>query len=96
MSEHIKEQARKMAREELYTTRRLQELDTSAGEARGYGNLLTVVQAHIAQPHELLESVQPPWHRQQSSNRSLSLLESTFAAGARSNGCHKYAIETFL
>lgn len=85
-----------MAREELYTTRRLQELDTSAGEAKGYRNLLTAVQALIAQPHDLLESVQPPWHRHKSSDRSLSLLESTFAVDARSNGYHEYAIETFL
>lgn len=44
-----------MAREEL--ARRLEELDMSAGEAKGYGSLLTAVQAHIAQLHDLLESV---------------------------------------
>ncbi|KAF9806900.1 hypothetical protein IEO21_08484 [Rhodonia placenta] len=53
--EHVKEQARKMAREEL--ARRLEELDMSAGEAKGYGSLLTAVQAHIAQLHDLLENL---------------------------------------
>ena len=42
-----------MARQEL--ARRLEELNMSAAEAKGYGSLLTSVQAHIAQLHDLLE-----------------------------------------
>ncbi|PCH36867.1 hypothetical protein WOLCODRAFT_167155 [Wolfiporia cocos MD-104 SS10] len=53
--EHIKEQAREMARQEL--ARRLEELDMSPGEAKGYGALLTAVQAHIVQLHDLLENL---------------------------------------
>ncbi|KZT08123.1 uncharacterized protein LAESUDRAFT_649814 [Laetiporus sulphureus 93-53] len=53
--EHIKEQAREMARQEL--ARRLEELDMSPGEAKGYGALLTAVEAHISQLHDLLENL---------------------------------------
>ena len=42
-----------MARQEL--TRRLEELNLTAGEAKGYGVLLDAVQAHIAQLHDLFE-----------------------------------------
>ena len=52
--DHIKDRAREMARQEL--ARRLEELNMSAGEAKGYGSLLTAVDAHIAQLHDLLES----------------------------------------
>ena len=48
------ERAREMARQEL--ARRLEELDMSSGDARGYSQLLNAVQAHIAQLHDLLES----------------------------------------
>ena len=51
--DEIREQAREMARQEL--ARRLEELNMSAAEAKGYGALLTSVQAHIAQLHDLLE-----------------------------------------
>ncbi|KAF5384151.1 hypothetical protein D9615_003188 [Tricholomella constricta] len=51
--EHIKEKAREMARQEL--KRRLEELDMSASEARGYGSLLTATQAHMLSLHDLLE-----------------------------------------
>lgn len=50
----VKEQAREMARQEL--ARRLEELNMNAGEAGRYGALLTAVEAHIAQLHDLLES----------------------------------------
>ncbi|KDQ56692.1 hypothetical protein JAAARDRAFT_207783 [Jaapia argillacea MUCL 33604] len=53
--DHIKEKARAMAREEL--ARRLEELNMSAGEARGYGAILTAVQAHITQLYDLLENL---------------------------------------
>ena len=52
--EHVKEQAREMARQEL--ARRLEELNMSAGEAKLYGSLLAAVEGHIAQLHDLLES----------------------------------------
>ena len=52
--DHIKEQAREMAREEL--KRRLEELDMSAGEAKEYGSLLSEVEAHVIQLFDLLES----------------------------------------
>lgn len=42
-----------MARQEL--ARRLEELDMSAAEARGYGALLEAVQGHVAQLFDLLE-----------------------------------------
>ncbi|KAH9929971.1 AAA domain-containing protein [Amylocystis lapponica] len=53
--DHVKERAREMARQEL--ARRLEELNMKAGEARGYGALLTAVDAHIAQLHDLLENL---------------------------------------
>jgi hypothetical protein len=52
--EHIKENARRMAQEEL--ARRLEELNLSAGDAAMYGRLLSSVQSHVAQLHDLLES----------------------------------------
>ncbi|KAI0315297.1 AAA domain-containing protein [Amylostereum chailletii] len=51
--ESVKEQAREMARQEL--ARRLEELNMSAADAKGYGSLLTAVQAHTIQLHDLLE-----------------------------------------
>jgi len=53
--DHIKEKAREMAQQEL--TRRLEELNMSAGDAKEYGSLLQEVQAHIAQLHDLLENL---------------------------------------
>lgn len=53
MPEHITEKAREMAREEL--KRRLEELNMTNAEARGYGALLEAVQGHIAQLFDLLE-----------------------------------------
>jgi hypothetical protein len=50
----IKERARELARQELQ--RRLEELNMSLGDAKGYGQLLSAVQAHIASLHDLLES----------------------------------------
>lgn len=52
--DHVKERAREMARLEL--ARRLEELNMSAGEAKGYGALFTAVEGHIASLHDLLES----------------------------------------
>jgi von Willebrand factor A domain-containing protein 8 len=49
----IQEKAREMAREEL--KRRLEELDMSASEAKGYGALLNATQAHMASLLDLLE-----------------------------------------
>ncbi|KAF8878073.1 AAA domain-containing protein [Infundibulicybe gibba] len=51
--DHIKEKAREMARQEL--KRRLEELDMSASEAKGYGELLAATQAHMLSLHDLLE-----------------------------------------
>ncbi|KXN89721.1 von Willebrand factor A domain-containing protein 8 [Leucoagaricus sp. SymC.cos] len=51
--ENIKERAREMARQELQ--RRLEELDMSQSEARGYGQLLIATQAHMQSLHNLLE-----------------------------------------
>jgi len=42
-----------MARQELQ--RRLEELDMTASEAKGYGQLLTATQAHMASLLDLLE-----------------------------------------
>ncbi|TFK52963.1 hypothetical protein OE88DRAFT_1733940 [Heliocybe sulcata] len=53
--DHIKEKAREMAREEL--ARKLEALNMTAGDAKGYGSLLSAVQAHIAQLHDLLENL---------------------------------------
>ena len=47
-----------MARQEL--ARRLQELDMTESEARGYGALLDAVQGHIAQLFDLFESESSP------------------------------------
>ena len=52
--DHIKEQAREMARQEL--ARRLEELNMTNAEAKGYGALLEAVQSHIAILFDLLES----------------------------------------
>ena len=52
--EHIKENARRMAREEL--ARRLEELNLSASDAAMYDRLFSSVQSHVAQLHDLLES----------------------------------------
>lgn len=51
--EHIREKAREMAREEL--KRRLEELDMSASEARGYSQLLDATSVHMASLLDLLE-----------------------------------------
>ncbi|KAG6840024.1 hypothetical protein C0991_009490 [Blastosporella zonata] len=51
--DHIKEKAREMAREELQ--RRLEELDMSVSEAKGYGEILATTQAHMLSLHDLLE-----------------------------------------
>ncbi|KAG5651686.1 hypothetical protein H0H81_007817 [Sphagnurus paluster] len=51
--DHIKEKAREMARQELQ--RRLEELDMSASEAKGYGELLSATQAHMLSLYDLLE-----------------------------------------
>ncbi|KAJ3836001.1 hypothetical protein F5878DRAFT_663373 [Lentinula raphanica] len=51
--EEIKEKAREMARQELQ--RRLEELDMSATEAKGYGELLKATQAHMLSLFDLLE-----------------------------------------
>ncbi|THH30493.1 hypothetical protein EUX98_g3701 [Antrodiella citrinella] len=53
--EHIKEQARELARQEL--ARRLEELNMSNAEAKGYGALLEAVQSHIALLFDLLENL---------------------------------------
>ncbi|KAI0061227.1 hypothetical protein BV25DRAFT_1857935 [Artomyces pyxidatus] len=53
VSDEVKEQAREMAKQEL--ARRLEELDMNAAGAAGYGALLTAVESHIAQLHDLLE-----------------------------------------
>ncbi|TFK31838.1 AAA domain-containing protein [Crucibulum laeve] len=51
--DNIKEKAREMARQELQ--RRLEELNMSTAEAKGYGQLLTATQAHMLSLHDLLE-----------------------------------------
>ncbi|EPQ51988.1 hypothetical protein GLOTRDRAFT_132574 [Gloeophyllum trabeum ATCC 11539] len=53
--EHIKEKARAMAKEEL--ARKLEQLNMTEGQARGYGELLSAVEAHIAQLYDLLENL---------------------------------------
>jgi len=53
--DHIREKAREMARQEL--ARRLEELNMTAAEAKGYGTYLEAVQGHIAQLHDLLENL---------------------------------------
>lgn len=49
----VKERAREMARQEL--ERRLEELNMSVSEAKGYGRLLTATQTHMLSLHDLLE-----------------------------------------
>ncbi|KIK61659.1 hypothetical protein GYMLUDRAFT_42680 [Collybiopsis luxurians FD-317 M1] len=51
--EEIRAKAREMARQELQ--RRLEELDMSAMEAKGYGQLLQATQSHMQSLFELLE-----------------------------------------
>ncbi|KAF9078337.1 AAA domain-containing protein [Rhodocollybia butyracea] len=51
--EEIREKAREMARQELQ--RRLEELDMSAMEAKGYGQLLQATQSHMLSLFDLLE-----------------------------------------
>jgi hypothetical protein len=51
--DHIREKAREMARQELQ--RRLEELDMSPSQAKGYGELLSATQAHMASLLDLLE-----------------------------------------
>ncbi|KAJ3565249.1 hypothetical protein NP233_g7756 [Leucocoprinus birnbaumii] len=51
--EEVKEKAREMARQELQ--RRLEELDMTQAEARGYSQLLDATQAHMQSLHNLLE-----------------------------------------
>lgn len=52
--DHVKEKAREMARQELQ--RRLEELNMSASDAQGYGELLAATQTHMLSLHDLLES----------------------------------------
>ena len=51
--DYVKEKAREMARQELQ--RRLEELNMTAAEAKGYGQLITATQAHMASLLDLLE-----------------------------------------
>lgn len=51
--DHIREKAKQMAREELQ--RRLEELNMNVADAKGYGQLLAGVDAHIHSLHDLLE-----------------------------------------
>ncbi|KAF5377791.1 hypothetical protein D9757_008075 [Collybiopsis confluens] len=53
VSEEIRAKAREMARQELQ--RRLEELDMSAMEAKGYGQLLQATQSHMVSLFDLLE-----------------------------------------
>ncbi|THU86941.1 hypothetical protein K435DRAFT_970118 [Dendrothele bispora CBS 962.96] len=53
--DHIREKAREMAKQELQ--RRLEELEMSASEAKGYGDLLKATQAHMLSLHDLLENL---------------------------------------
>ncbi|KAH8102169.1 AAA domain-containing protein [Cristinia sonorae] len=53
--DHIREEARELARREL--ARRLEELNMSTAEARGYGALLEAVQPHITLLFDLLENL---------------------------------------
>lgn len=55
--DEIREKAREMAKQELQ--RRLEELDMTASEARGYGELLAATQAHMLSLHDLLERTYP-------------------------------------
>ncbi|KAG7095577.1 hypothetical protein E1B28_006310 [Marasmius oreades] len=51
--EEIQEKAREMARQEL--KRRLEELDMTHSQAKGYGELLNATQAHMLSLHNILE-----------------------------------------
>ncbi|KAF8830095.1 hypothetical protein HHX47_DHR2000623 [Lentinula edodes] len=53
--EEIREKAREMARQELL--RRLEELDMSEMEAKGYGQLLQATQSHMLSLFDLLENL---------------------------------------
>ncbi|KAF9648314.1 hypothetical protein BDM02DRAFT_3187271 [Thelephora ganbajun] len=53
--QHIQENARRMAQGEL--ARRLEELNLSAGDAAMYDRLLSSVQSHVVQLHDLLENL---------------------------------------
>ncbi len=53
ITDDIREKAREMARQEL--RHKLEELDMSATEARGYGALLNATQIHMAALLNLLE-----------------------------------------
>lgn len=52
--DEIRDKAREMARQELQ--RRLEELDMSMAEAKGYSQLLGATQGHVASLLDLLES----------------------------------------
>ena len=54
VSDELKEKAREMARQELQ--RRLEELDMTISEAKGYSQLLGATQGHVASLLDLLES----------------------------------------
>lgn len=56
--EHVKEKAREMARQELQ--RRLEELNMSASDAKGYDEILKNTQAHMLALHDLLERMYYP------------------------------------
>lgn len=51
--DHIKEKAQEMARQELQ--RRLEELNMSASEAKGHGQLIGATEVHMASLLDLLE-----------------------------------------
>ncbi|TFK71122.1 hypothetical protein BDN72DRAFT_838036 [Pluteus cervinus] len=51
--DHVKEKAREMARQELQ--RRLEELDMSVSDAKGYDEILKNTHAHMLALHDLLE-----------------------------------------
>ena len=53
VGDEVREKAREMARQELQ--RRLEELDMSASEAKGYSSLMQATQAHMASLLDLLE-----------------------------------------
>ena len=55
--EEVKARAREMAKKEL--ERKLNELEMSPHDARGYGKLLDAVQAHIATLMDVFESLSP-------------------------------------
>lgn len=67
--DHIKEKAREMARQELQ--RRLEELDMTAAEAKGYSQLMKSTQAHMLSLLDLLE-------RQYENSLNLKVLQHFF------------------